>query len=131
NAAPERFCSKKHSTECAEPLHDIQFELASTYTAARLAAPWGSSMTMSESPRRSRPIEAALCEWGAPVNMASPWACVLIGIRHAATPGEIVLNDDGVERAWLDGKAVPLGTFRREAGRAVRELARQDPKGTL
>jgi len=88
-------------------------------------------MTMSESPRRSRSIEPALCEWGAPVNVASPWACVLIGIHHAATPGEIVLGDDGVERAWIDGRPVPLGTYRREAERAVRELASQYPKGAL
>jgi hypothetical protein len=88
-------------------------------------------MTMSESPRRSRPIEPALCEWGEPVDMASRWACVLIGIRHAATPGEIVLNDDGVERAWVDGRAMPLGAYRREAERAIRELARKYPNGAL
>jgi hypothetical protein len=88
-------------------------------------------MTMSSSSRRSSPLEPALCEWGAPANMAGPWACVLIGIRHAATPGEILLSDDGVERAWIDGKPVPLGTYRREAERAVRELAKQYPHGAL
>src|SRR5258708_27271689 len=117
--------------ECDDPLHDIQFELASPYTAAHVAASWGCSMTMFESPRRSRPIEPAQCEWGAPVDTTSRWACVLIGIRHAATPGEIVLNDAGVERAWIDGKPVPLGAYRREAELAVPDLAKQYPDGAL
>ena len=123
--------SKKRARKRTDPLHDSEVDLASPYAAACFAVSSGCSMTMSESPRRSRSIEPALCEWGAPVDPASPWACVLLGIRHAATPGEIVLGDDGVERAWVGGKSVPLGTYRREAERAVRELASQYPKGAL
>jgi hypothetical protein len=87
--------------------------------------------TFTEMRTSPAPIEAAIAERWDHVDPTDPWACTLLGMRHAVTPGQAEVSDRGVERAWIDGRPVPLHAFRAEAERSVRDQAKQFPNGAL
>jgi hypothetical protein len=114
------------------PLRNVGARLASRSFTARHVVTRHPSMTTSTEPRPSpAPIEPAIAERWDHADPTDPWACTLLGMRHAVTPGQAEVSDRGVERAWIDGRPVPLDAFRVEAERSVREQAKRLPNGAL